>query len=123
MADPLAHRNSARPLSTQEAEHLAETVRAFGSASRLKLLWALMDGARTVEQLAALSGMTQSATSHQLRLLRQLKLVEVRREGRNAFYTLHDHHLPDLLGALRHHHEHLSGRSAASIAEPRGVAR
>ncbi len=95
-----------RPLSPSEAEQLAETVRAFGSASRLKLLWALMGGQRTVEQLAALTGMTQSATSHQLRLLRQLRLVDVRREGRHAHYTLHDHHLPELLAALRHHHEH-----------------
>ena len=108
MADPSEHRHPGRPLTAREAEQLAETVRAFSSASRLKLLWALMAGPQTVEQLARLAGMTPSATSHQLRLLRQLHLVEVRREGRHAHYTLHDHHLPDLLSALRHHHEHLT---------------
>jgi len=101
-------------LTAAEAERLAETVRAFGSASRLKLLWALFAAERTVEQLSALTGMTQSATSHQLRLLRQLRLVVVRREGRHAYYALHDHHLPDLLGALRHHHDHIAGASAAT---------
>ncbi len=89
-----------------EAERLAETVRAFGSASRLRLLWALMDGARTVEELADLAALSPSAASHQLRLLRQMRLVDVQRDGRHARYTLHDHHLPDLLAALRHHHEH-----------------
>lgn len=114
MAGPHEHPDRARPLSAAEAERLAETVRAFGSASRLKLLWALVATERTVEQLAALTGMTQSATSHQLRLLRQLRLVVVRRDGRHAYYALHDHHLPDLLGALRHHHDHLATTSAAS---------
>lgn len=117
MADPAAHRSPDRPLSARDAEQLAETVRGFASASRLKLLWALMNGQRTVEQLAALTGMTQSATSHQLRLLRQLHLVDVRREGRHAHYTLHDHHLPDLLAALRHHHEHTGSHAAAQETE------
>jgi DNA-binding transcriptional ArsR family regulator len=115
MADPATHRDPRRPPTAAEAERLAETVRAFGSASRLRLLWALMDGERSVEQLSLLAGMTQSATSHQLRLLRQLHLVVVRRDGRHAFYSLHDHHLPDLLGALRHHHEHLADTSGPSI--------
>ncbi|MCW3010084.1 MAG: helix-turn-helix transcriptional regulator [Solirubrobacterales bacterium] len=112
MAAPSEHRPPARPLSAREAEQLAETVRAFSSASRLKLLWGLMSGPQTVERLAHIAGMTQSATSHQLRLLRQLHLVEVRREGRHAHYTLHDHHLPELLAALRHHHEHLGSAAA-----------
>lgn len=119
MPDPAHHGNPARPLPDTEAERLAETARAFGSASRLKLLWALVAAERTVEQLSAVTGMTQSATSHQLRVLRQLRLVVVRREGRHAFYALHDHHLPDLLGALRHHHDHLTGASVATSEETR----
>lgn len=117
MADPAAHRSPDRPLSVREAEHLAETVRGFASASRLKLLWALMGGQRTVEQLAALTALTPSATSHQLRLLRQLHLVDVRRDGRHAYYTLHDHHLPELLAALRHHHEHTGAPAVAQATE------
>lgn len=115
MGQPDTHRDSERPLTAAEAEQLAETVRGFGAASRLRLLWALVASERTVEQLSGLTGMTQSATSHQLRLLRQLRLVVVRREGRHAYYALHDHHLPDLLGALRYHHDHLAGTTAATL--------
>lgn len=96
-----------RPLSQKEAEELAESVRLFGSSSRLKLLWAMFDDERTVDELAEIAGLTQSATSHQLRLLRQARLVDVKRDGRHAYYRLHDHHIPDLLAALRHHREHV----------------
>jgi DNA-binding transcriptional ArsR family regulator len=111
MPRPSEHRDAARPLGAAEAEGLAEALRAFGSASRLKLLWALIDGERTVAELAAAAGMEQSAVSHQLRLLRQQRLVAVRRDGRHAHYRLFDHHLPELLAALRHHHEHAAGVS------------
>lgn len=94
-------------MGREEAEELAEAMRAFGSASRLRLLLSLVDGERTVEQLAAAAEMEQSAASHQLRLLRQLRLVAVRRDGRHAYYRLHDHHVPELLAAIRHHHEHV----------------
>jgi DNA-binding transcriptional ArsR family regulator len=105
--EPAQHAAPERPLGRDEAERLAEAMRAFGSATRLKLLWALIDGERTVEELTGTVAMEQSAVSHQLRLLRQLRLVAVRRNGRNAYYRLHDHHLPDLLAAMRHHHEHV----------------
>ncbi|QEC50749.1 helix-turn-helix transcriptional regulator [Baekduia soli] len=107
MPHPSEHRAAERPLDRDEAERVAETMRAFGSASRLRLLWALLEHERTVEQLVAAVGMEQSAVSHQLRLLRQQRLVSVRRDGRRAFYRLHDHHLPELLTAMRHHHEHV----------------
>ncbi|MCW2984845.1 MAG: helix-turn-helix transcriptional regulator [Conexibacter sp.] len=110
MPEPAQHRDAARPLDPDEAERLAEALRAFGSASRLRLLWALIDGERTVEQLGAAIDMEQSAVSHQLRLLRQQRLVAVRRDGRHAHYRLFDHHLPDLLAALRNHHEHVDPR-------------
>jgi DNA-binding transcriptional ArsR family regulator len=115
MPHPAEHGDAARPLGAQEAASLAEAMRAFGSASRLRLLWALGDGERTVEQLAAAVGMEQSAVSHQLRLLRQLRLVAVRRDGRHAHYRLFDHHLPDLLAALRHHHAH--ARQAPGVSD------
>ena len=95
------------PLSNAEAETLAEAMRAFGTASRLRLLWAMRDEERTVEELVAATGMSSSAASQQLRLLRQARLVGVRRSGRHAFYRLHDHHVADLLAAVRHHHEHV----------------
>lgn len=117
VAHPAEHRPADRSLGREEAELLAETMRAFGSASRLQLLWALLGAERTVEELAAVVSMEQSAVSHQLRLLRQLRLVVVRREGRRAYYRLHDHHLPDLLAAMRHHHEHVAPPATGSVPD------
>lgn len=82
-------------------------MRLFASGSRLTLLWAMLEGETSVEGLIEKTGLSQSAASHQLRLLRQARLVKVRRDGRHAYYRLHDHHIPDLLAALRHHHEHV----------------
>ncbi len=103
-------------LSGDEAETLAEKMRVFGTASRLRLLWAMRGQERTVEELVAATGMSSSSASQQLRLLRQSRLVAVRRVGRHAFYRLHDHHVVDLLEAIRSHHEHahLAERSTAS---------
>ena len=125
MPHPAEHGDVDRPLSHAEAEGLAEALRAFGSASRLKLLWALLDGEQTVEALAGVAAMEQSAVSHQLRLLRQQRLVAVRRDGRHAYYRLFDHHLPELLAALRNHYEHVdpphtTGASARRVTTRRG---
>jgi DNA-binding transcriptional ArsR family regulator len=104
---PAEHAPVERPLGEAEAQDLAETIAVFATPSRLRLLWALIDGEQTVDQLATHVGLSPSATSHQLRVLRRHRLVVVRREGRHAHYRLHDHHLPDLLAAMRHHHEHV----------------
>jgi ArsR family transcriptional regulator, nickel/cobalt-responsive transcriptional repressor len=106
--DPSEHPPAERPLDRDEAEALAESMQAFATGSRLRLLWAMLEGEQTVEELAARTGLSQSATSHQLRLLRQGRLVAVRRSGRHAHYRLHDQHMVDLLAALRHHHEHVN---------------
>jgi DNA-binding transcriptional ArsR family regulator len=126
MPHPSEHGDANRVLPNAEAEGLAEALRAFGSASRLKLLWALLDGEQTVEALAAAAEMEQSAVSHQLRLLRQQRLVAVRRDGRHGYYRLFDHHLPELLGALRNHYEHVNPPqtgSAADVVAPPARAR
>jgi DNA-binding transcriptional ArsR family regulator len=117
MPHPSEHHPPERPLGAQEAEALAEGMRAFGTASRLRLLWAMLEGERTVEQLARATGLAQSATSHQLRLLRQGRLVTVRRVNRHAYYRLHDHHVADLLAAIRHHHEHVHPTASAPVPE------
>lgn len=109
VAHPSEHESAWRPLSREEAGALADSMRLFASGSRLQLLWAILDGEETVEGLTDKTGLTQSAASHQLRLLRQARLVKVRRDGRHAFYRLHDHHIPDLMAALRHHHDHVDG--------------
>src|SRR3954447_5184152 len=108
MPHPSEHQPIGRPFGLDEAEELAEAMRAFGTSSRLRLLWAMFDGERTVEALSAATGLEHSATSHQLRLLRHARLVAVRRSGRHAYYRLHNHHVAQLLAAIRNHHEHVS---------------
>ena len=118
MPHPAEHESASRPLPPDEAEALAESMRAFGAASRLRLLFAMLERERTVEELVAETGVAPSAASHQLRLLRQSRLVSVRRSGRHAYYRLHDHHVADLLEAIRHHHEHARVETAPAALVP-----
>jgi DNA-binding transcriptional ArsR family regulator len=123
MPHPSEHHPVDRALGDQEAEALAEAMRAFGTASRLRLMWAMLDGEHTVEDLSQSTGIAPSATSHQLRLLRQGRLVRVRRSGRYAYYSLHDHHVADLLAAIRHHHEHVHPPQPQAIPAASAAAR
>src|SRR3954447_7980381 len=107
MPHPSEHRAPEAPLGPAEAEALAEAMRAFGTASRLQLLWAMLRGERTVDELARATGLGPSVTSHHLRLLRHGRLVAVRRSGRHAYYPLPDPHVAELLAAIRHHYEHV----------------
>ena len=119
MARPSEHKPATRPLPRREAELLAESIAAFSTASRLRLLWSMLRGERTVEELAAENEMSQPATSQQLGVLRKAHLVRVRRDGRRAFYALHDHHVPDLLAAMRHHFEHREDDQGLSAEDGR----
>jgi ArsR family transcriptional regulator, nickel/cobalt-responsive transcriptional repressor len=114
---PAEHREPARALGALEAEHLAETLKALASPGRLRLLTDLLGRDRTVEELARGAGLSDSATSHHLRLLRSLRLVRARRSGRNVFYSLYDHHVGDLIAAVRHHHEHVHPPTALTAPE------
>jgi DNA-binding transcriptional ArsR family regulator len=107
MPHPSEHGEADRPLAPGEAEDLAETLKALASPGRLRVLVELLGGDRTVEQLAAAADLSPSATSHHLRLLRSLRLVRARRDGRNVVYAVYDHHLVELIAAVRHHHEHV----------------
>src|SRR3954447_5020347 len=107
MPHPLEHAPATRPLDGDEAAELAETLKALGSPGRLRLLMRLLEGPQAVERLAAVAELSPTATSHHLRLLRSLRLVRARRDGRHVVYELHDHHVAELLRAVRHHHEHL----------------
>jgi ArsR family transcriptional regulator len=93
-------------LADGEAEQLAERMAAFATASRLKLLYALIGDELAVEELSEHAGLSANAVSQQLRVLRHLRLVAVRRDGRRMVYRLHDEHLVELLGAIRHQLEH-----------------
>lgn len=84
-------------------EALAEIFKALGDPTRVRILDALSHGELCVCDLAQLVGMSQSATSHQLRLLRALRLVRSRRAGRMVFYALDDRHIVSLVKqGLRH---------------------
>jgi ArsR family transcriptional regulator, nickel/cobalt-responsive transcriptional repressor len=118
MPHPSEHEPATRSLDADEAADLAETLKALASPGRLRILTELLDGPRTVEQLAEAAGMSESATSHHLRLLRSLRLVRGRRDGRHVGYTLYDHHIAELLAAVRHHHEHLHPPAATDLSGP-----
>ena len=82
---------------------LSEIFKALGDATRLRLLTALGQGELCVCDLASLAGISESATSHQLRLLRALRLVRARREGRMVYYRLDDDHVAGLVAqGLQH---------------------
>ena len=112
------HQEAGRSLGAAEADDLAETLKALASPGRLRLLTDLLGGERTVEELARAAGLSDSATSHHLRLLRTLRLVRARRSGRNVFYSLHDHHIADLLAAVRHHQEHVHPPATGAAPAP-----
>jgi ArsR family transcriptional regulator, lead/cadmium/zinc/bismuth-responsive transcriptional repressor len=105
---PSEHSPASRPLRADEAATLAESMVVFGAASRLRILYALIDGERHVDDLASLLGLSANTVSQQLRVLRAARAVRVRREGRRAYYELHDSHVVDLLASIRHHAEHAS---------------
>jgi DNA-binding transcriptional ArsR family regulator len=119
MPHPLEHSPADRPLEEPEAEALAESMRVFGAASRVRLLFQLLRGERTVEQLATAVSMEPSAVSQQLRVLRQLRFVTAKRRGRHVGYRLYDEHVAALLSAIRHHHEHTQA-PASAVAAPTG---
>ena len=94
-----------RLLGAESVDALAEVFKLLGDPTRVRILDALTHGERCVCDLAALVGLSESAISHQLRLLRASRLVRVRRAGRLAFYSLDDHHVVGLLHDTRKHIE------------------
>lgn len=76
---------------------LADLFKVFGDTTRIKILYALMDGDMCVCDLAEIVGTSQSAVSHQLRTLKQARLVKFRREGKSAKYSLADDHVHTML--------------------------
>jgi len=72
---------------------LAELFKVFGDSTRIKILWALEKEEMCVCDIAVLLNMTQSAISHQLRVLKQANLVRYRRDGKVVYYSLNDDHV------------------------------
>jgi DNA-binding transcriptional ArsR family regulator len=77
---------------------LAELFKIFGDSTRVKILYVLFEAEMCVCDIAQLLGMTQSAISHQLQVLKKSKLVKYRREGKTVFYSLADDHVRAILG-------------------------
>ena len=94
-----------RLLPGRTVESVADVFRLLGDPTRVRLLDALTHGECCVCDLAALVGLSESAVSHQLRLLRGARLVRARRAGRMAYYSLDDHHVIGLLHDTRKHVE------------------
>ncbi|MQY30808.1 HTH-type transcriptional regulator NmtR [Nocardia sp. RB56] len=94
-------------LDADAAAHVATTLQALATPSRLLILTELRHGPLPVSALADAIGMEQSAVSHQLRLLRNLGLVVGTRTGRSIVYSLYDNHVAQLLDEAVYHSEHL----------------
>ena len=90
-------------LSNAHIQSLADTFRVLGDPTRVRIIDVLGTGELCVHELATRAGISESAASHQLRLLRTMRLVRVRREGRQAFYAVDDHHILELLHQARTH--------------------
>lgn len=80
-------------LDEHTAAHVAELFRAFSDTSRVLILSALLGGEKNIGALAELVGVSESAVSHHMRSLRQMRLVRARRDGKEVFYRMEDPHL------------------------------
>ena len=82
---------------------LAEVFKVFGDSTRIKILYALFEAELCVCDIAQLLGLTQSAVSHQLRVLKASRLVKPRREGKTVFYSLDDEHVRKIIAQGMEH--------------------
>jgi ArsR family transcriptional regulator, lead/cadmium/zinc/bismuth-responsive transcriptional repressor len=90
-------------LSTNEINKMAEFYKMFADSSRLKIILSLLNNELCVCDLTAVVQMNQSAVSHQLRVLKLLRLVKSRRDGKVIYYSLDDEHVHDIVAmALAH---------------------
>jgi len=96
-------------ISDSESAKLADFFKVFGDATRIRILFALQQQEMCVCDLAAILDMTQSAISHQLRILKMNFLVKNRRNGKVIYYSLDDSHIAEIFTtALAHQHEDMS---------------
>ena len=89
--------------SEENIQKLAEFYKVFGDVTRVKMLCVLFQSELCVCDLAEVLGMTQSAVSHQLRVLKQAKLVKNRRDGKIVYYSLADAHIQSILNQGMEH--------------------
>ena len=92
-------------LDEDELIEMAELFKMFGDSTRIKILSVLFEGEKCVQQITEATGTSQSAVSHQLRLLKQARLVRCRRNGKQVCYSLADDHVKTILGRAKEHLE------------------
>jgi ArsR family transcriptional regulator, lead/cadmium/zinc/bismuth-responsive transcriptional repressor len=85
--------NSSSVIDEKTAANVAELFRAFGDTSRVRILFVLTRNELNVGALAELVGISESAVSHHLRSLRQMRLVQARRDGKEVYYRVDDEHI------------------------------
>ncbi len=107
---PAARRGAPQEPGSDEFERLAAIFKTLSDPTRLRLLCALGDGDSCVHDLCARLAMSQPAVSHQLRLLRDARLVRGRRAGREVHYALDDSHVMRLIAQARSHAAHARSR-------------
>ena len=101
---------------------LADLFRVFGDSTRIKILYALHDDELCVQDIANAVQLSQSAVSHQLRVLKDSKLVRFRRDGKTIYYALDDDHVRSILSMGMDHIEECCPQNAVSSAAPCGGA-
>lgn len=93
-------------LPPSEVNSLSAIFKIIGDPTRIRIMWALNQSEMCVCELAAVLSMTKSAVSHQLRTLKDAKLVEFRRDGKNVYYRLDDQHVTDIIKLALIHIQH-----------------
>ena len=92
-----------RMLADDIADDVSDFLKIFGDSTRIRILWALHENELCVQGISKIVGMSISAVSHQLKTLKDAKLVKGRREGKQVFYTLCDEHINLLLDTAIEH--------------------
>lgn len=103
--DELLQKVNAQMPKEEALYDLAELFKVFGDSTRIRILFVLFEAEVCVCDLAEALQMTQSAVSHQLKILKQAKLVKNRREGKSMFYSLADDHVRAIIGQGLEHIE------------------
>lgn len=94
-------------MNKQKQERIAELFKGFADVTRIQILMLLLDGEMCVGDIAQAVELTQSAISHQLRLLKQMHLIKYRREGKNILYSLADDHVQTIIQMGLEHINHV----------------
>ncbi len=94
-----------KPMNEDELCDLAELFKIFGDSTRIKILYDLFDGEKSVSEICDDLDMNQSAISHQLKILKTSKLVRSRRSGKAILYELDDEHVKTIIAMGKEHIE------------------